>query len=187
MNMNKKTKKAGMTAGTIIGVTIVIIAALGLTGFFEPTIAEPFYPDEHLFVDATYLLKTDETNISVDIACTLYLTNIWDKKSGDIKATAYVIESDKNFAVYKGTVEIGKISADSTGEVEIPIVLSNNSYKVEILLFEDSKLVIKGELTIRSYPVYVWKEVEHDDGVRQEQVLYGWDAVNTYKKFTQVR
>lgn len=187
MNMNKKTKKAGIATGTIIGVTIIMIAALGIAGFFEPSVAEPFYPDEHLFVDATYLLKTDETNTSVDVTCTLYLTNIWDKKSGEIKATAYVIESDKNFAIYKETTEIGIIKADSTGEIEVPIVLSNSSYKVEILIFENDKLVIKGELTIRSQPVYKFRDVVHDDKIVQEPYVSGWTISNTYKKFDQVR
>ena len=89
-------------------------------------------------------------------------TNIWEEKSGEITAIAYVIESNTNLAIYKNTVDIGKISADSTAEIEIPVVLSNNSYKVDILIFEDGKLVLKGKLTINAYPVYIWDELNRN-------------------------
>jgi hypothetical protein len=58
------------------------------------------------------------------------------------------VASTNNFAVYKTRVEIGVINADSTNEVEIPVVLSNSSYKVEILLFENDKIVTKGKITL---------------------------------------
>lgn len=186
MNISKKTKKAGIYSAVTCIILVIIIVSLIFTGFIS--VSAKNYPEEHLFVDATYLLKTNETNSSVDVACNLYLTNIWDKESGDITATAYVIESDKNFAVYKKTVEVGTINPDSTGEIQIPIVLSNNSYKVEILIFEDGKLVIKGQLTISSYPVYDYKEIVHEEGqIEKVQFVDHWDMRNSYVKFNQIR
>ena len=187
MNVSKKTKKAGALISTMIIIMITVFAFLS-TSIMKPIIAEPDYPDEHLFIDATYLLKTDETNDSVSIICNLYLTNTWLKKSGEINATAFVIESDRNFAIYKNKVEIGVLNADATTELEIPIELGNNSYKIDILLFEDGKLTIKGELTISAHPVYKWDEVVHSDGrVEQKQVVEYWDMDNSYSKFTSVR
>jgi len=180
MKINKKTKKAGMlVAGLSI---IIIVAAVGVfaNGMLKSSVAQPDFPNDHLFVDATYLLKTDETNDTVNVTCTLYLSNIWEKESGEIKAIAYVIETSNNFAVYKNTVEIGRIEANSTAEIEIPVVLSNNSYKVEILLFEDGKLVIKGELTIRAYPLYSWEDITH--GAKQV-----WILSNSASKFCTIR
>jgi hypothetical protein len=58
---------------------------------------------------------------------------------------------------------MGKIAANFTAEIEIPVVLANNSYKVDILIFESGKLVIKGTLTIRAYPIYIWDEVSHNN------------------------
>lgn len=185
MNISKKTKKAGIFATTLSVIMIVLIGVF-LSGMLKPSLAQPQYPKDHLFVDATYLLKTDETNDSVDITCNLYLTNIWEKESGEIKAVAYVIETSNNFAVFKNTVEIGVIGANQTAEIEIPVVLSNNSYKVEILIFENGKLVIKGVLTISAHPVYVWRDIDRGKG-EKELVLEGWSVVNTKQDFYQVR
>jgi len=179
MKINKKTKKAGMIVAIISVVLIVLLGIFG-TGMLKPSVAKPDFPSEHLFVDATYLLKTGETNDTVNITCNLYLTNIWEKESGEIKVTAYVIETTDNLAVYKNTVEVGEIAAEATAEIEIPIVLSNSSYKVEILVFENQKLVIKGKLTISAYPVHSWDEVVY--GQRQE-----WKVLNSLEEFEQIR
>ena len=178
MNMSKKTKKAGIVIATLTTVIIILVGAFG-TGILNLGTAQPDLPDKHLFVDATYLLKTDETNDTVNVTCNLYLTNTWEQESGDIKVTAYVIETTNNLAVYKNTVEIGKIAADSTAEIELPIVLSNNTYKVDILIFEDGKLVIEGKLTISAYPVYTWDEISH----RAKQV---WLVANAAEEYVQI-
>ncbi len=178
MEIRIKTKKAGALIATIS--TIIIIAvSIFATGMLKPSVAQPYFPNEHLFVDTTYLLKTGETNNTVNVTCTPYLTNIWSKESGEIKIIAYVIETKDNLAVYKNTVEIGKIPANSTAEIEIPIVLSNNSYKVDILIFENGKLVIKGTLTISAYPIYMWDEI--NPGQKQE-----WRISNSGSDFIQI-
>lgn len=176
MEINPKTKKAGVFIGTIS--TILIIVVCIFAAMILGSRAEPVFPAEHLFVDATYLLKTNETNETVDVTCTLYLTNIWMKESGNIKATAYVIETSDNLAVYKNTVTIGNIAADATAEIEIPLVLSNNSYKVEILIFENEKLVIKGIITISAYPIYSWDEISHGKSQQWQISNAGYDFQN---------
>ena len=191
MKLNKKTKKASALIVTTSAVAIVIFGMLS-TMMVEPIVAEPQYPSDHLFVDETILLKTNETNESVDITCNLFLTNIWEKESGEIKAIAYVIEADNNFAVYEETVEIGEIGANSTAKIEIPVVLSNNSYKIKILLFEDDLLVIKGTLIITASPIYTWRDVEHvrADGSKtiiNVQQLEGWNLYNSKSDFVQIR
>jgi hypothetical protein len=40
-------------------------------------------------------------------------------------------------------LQIGKIPANSTAEIQIPLVLSNNSYKVDVLIFESGNLLSK--------------------------------------------
>ena len=84
------------------------------------------------------------------------MTNIWEKESGEIKATAYVSEQNTNFATFKSTVEFGVIDANSTKELNIPVKFGDNSYKVEILLFENSKLVKKATLSINIYQNYYY-------------------------------
>jgi len=50
--------------------------------------------------------------------------------------------------------------SNSTSEIQITVKLSNNSYKIDILIFENDKLILKGELQIRSTPRYSWSEVQ---------------------------
>jgi len=168
MNLTKKTKKAGAVLGMIA--TIIVIMSFIIPGMLETSVAEPIFPEEHLFVDATYLLITEERNDSVDITIDLYLTNIWEKSSGKINAVAYVIEQTKNFAVYKTEVDVGVIDSESTKMVEIPVVLENSSYKVEVLLFEDSKIVSKGKITISARSKYSYYRMPSD--LSQEWTIY---------------
>jgi hypothetical protein len=178
MESTQKKKKAGIL------IALCVIGILVVTGVFASGILSPQtsiqYPVEHLFVDATYLLKTSETNETVNVTCTPYLTNIWKKASGEIKTTVYVIETSDNLAVYKNTVDIGEIKADSTAEIEIPIILSNSSYKVEILIFENNKLMIKGVITISAYPIYSWDEIIH--GIHQQ-----WQVNNSGSYFESLQ
>jgi len=158
MTMSKKAKKAGALVALAI-VSFIVLAAVFSTGILEKSIIVrsqpidkgPSFPLEHLSIDASYLLKTGETNESVNVSCDLFMTNIWEKESGEIKATAYVSEQNTNFAVYKSTVEFGVIDANSTKELNIPVKFSDNSYKVEILIFESNKLVKKVTLSISTY------------------------------------
>ena len=124
----------------------------------EPIDPEPTYPIDHLSIDASFLLKTGETNESVNVSCDLFMTNIWEKESGEIKATAYVSEQSSNLAVFKNTVEFGVIDANSTKELNIPVEFSDNNYKVEILIFENNKLVKKVTLSITSYQNFYYGE-----------------------------
>jgi len=180
MEISSKTKKAGVIVGAIA--ILIVLLSVFLPGLLRSSVAETIFPEEHLFVDATYILKTDQTNDTVNVTCDLYLTNIWKKESGEIKAIAYVIETKNNFAVYKNDVEIGKITKDSTAEINVPLVLSNSSYKVEILLFENEKLVLTGELTISAHPRYLWEDIEH--GKVKAQV---WDLYNSDAQFVNIR
>jgi len=164
MKTRKNLKKA---AALISIVSIVLIATLAVLsiGIFEDTIVEskpidtgPDYPTDHLTIDASFLLKTGETNESVNVSCDLFMTNIWEKESGEIKATAYVSDQNSNFAVFKNTVEFGVIDANSTKELNIPVKFSDSSYKVEILIFESNKLVKKITLSITSYQNFYYSE-----------------------------
>lgn len=160
MNIDKNIKKAGAILGVVTIVLVGIYGGFCLGCFYrtketpDPIDPEPYYPTDHLSIDASFLLKTDETNESVNVSCDLFMTNIWEKESGEIKATAYVSEKNTNLAVYKNTVEFGVIEANSTKELNIPVKFSDDSYQVKILLFENNKLFKKVTLSITIYQNY---------------------------------
>lgn len=178
MKTNKNVKKAGALVAII---AIVLTGTLGITllDWSEPVSANPQLPEEHLFVEATYLLKTGETNTTVNVTCTPYMTNIWDEESGEIKIIAYVVKTSNNIADYKNTVEIGKIKGDATAELEIPIVLSSDRFRVDMLIFEDGKLVLKGSTTITAEQKFRYDP----EGIVISQY---WDLQNSDCDFVKV-
>ena len=156
-----KTKKNAKKAGVLVAIiSFVLLGTLGVSmlDWSEPVSAKPELPEDHLFIEETYLLKTGETNTTVNVTCTPYLTNIWDEESGEIKIIAYVVKTSNNIADFKNTVEIGEIPADSTSELEIPIILSADTFRVDMLIFENGKLVLKGSFTITAE-----QKVEYDE------------------------
>lgn len=180
MTMSKKIKKAGIISGTALSITVLVCAGVFLATMNEPIIAQPEKPEEHLFIEETYLLKTGETNETVNVRCTPYMTNIWDEESGDIKVIAYVVKTSNKIAEYKNTVEIGKIAGDTTAEIEIPIILTSDNFKVDLLIFEDEKLVLKGSFTIKA--VQKLKYIESGGADR-----FLWDLENSPCVVTSVQ
>ena len=161
MTNRKNLKKAAGILGIVTIILLASIAMVSMDIFKKPVEAEdspdePSYPKDHLSVDASYLLKTGETNESVNVTCDLYITNIWEKESGEIKATAYVSEQNNNFATFKSSAEFGVIDANSTKEINIPVKFMDDSYKVEILIFENNKLIKKVTLSITVYQNYYY-------------------------------
>jgi len=190
MKLSKNVKKAGVL---VVITTIMLVgtfSALSL-GVFDkpkkepaPIIPKPHYPLNHLSVDASFLLKTEETNDSVFVSCDLFMTNIWEKESEDIKITAYVVEKNTNFAIYKNTVEFGKLNANSTTELNIPLEFEDSSYKVEILIFEKNKIVLKAYSTITSkqrYSYDLYGSKVYLDGYSASDCLVEsmWEVENT--------
>ena len=150
MTISKKAKKAGILSGAVLSILVLVCTGVFLGIMNEPIEAVSEKPEDHLFIEDTYLLKTDETNKTVSVTCTPYMTNIWEEDSGDIKVIAYVVKTSNKIADFKNTVEFGKISGDTTAELEIPIVLTADNFKVDLLIFEDEKLVLKGTFTIKA-------------------------------------
>jgi len=194
MKVGKNVKKAGALLGIM---TILLVGTFGAfsSGLLDrpkedpdPIQPKPHFPINHLSIDASFLLKTEEKNDTVLVSCDLFMTNIWEKESEDIKATAYVIEKNTNLAIFKSTVEFGKLDANSTTELNIPLEFSDSSYKVEILLFEKNKIVLKAQSTITSRQRYSYgvggsivysKGFAPEDGVCLGDNTDQWDIENT--------
>jgi len=178
MKNNKKAKKAGALA------LIIILGSIGTLGVMfldlsEQVSAKKELPEDHLFVEDTYLLKTGETNETVNVTCTPYMTNIWDEDSGNIKVIAYVVKTSNKIADFKNTVEIGKIKADTTAELEIPIILSADTFRVDMLVFENDKMVLKGSFSITAEQKFYYSK--EGDITRQE-----WELQNSKCDFIQI-
>ena len=104
--------------------------------------------ENELSVDAMYLLKKGESEEGINASAIIYLTNV-GSESGNIKITVYLMERWKGVAIDKKEMEIGKIAKDKTKEIELNMEMGNKSYEIEVLVFEDDLLKIKGGGAVR--------------------------------------
>ena len=174
--MSKKSKKAGILTGTVVAITVLVCTGIFLGIINKPIVATH---KDYLFIEETYLLKTGETNETVNVTCIPYITNIWNEESGDIKVIAYVVKTSNNIADFRRTVEFGKIKGDVTTELEIPIVITGDNFRVDLLVFEDEKMVLKGSFTIRAKQVFKYDT----DGYLLSQT---WQLDNSKCEFYRV-
>ena len=132
-----------------VAVGIAIFIVLASIFYFQKSEAEK---ENKLSVDAMYLLKRNETKEYVNATAIIYLTNL-HAESGEIKIIVYLMERWKGIAVDKKELEIGKLQKDRTEEIQIDVQMKNRSYNLEILVFENDLLKIKGrgEITVNLY------------------------------------
>ena len=97
----------------------------------------------NLSVDAMYILKNSESEGKVNISAIIYLTNTGGK-SDDIKIVAYLLEKWKGIAVEKKEISIGEVKGGVTKEISTYMQIGNGSYQLEVLVFENELLKIKG-------------------------------------------
>ncbi len=161
---------------------VVVGAVVGLALFgamINRCTATSAIKDNEISIDGYYLLKESATNETLNITCILYLTNRWNN-SGDIRIVAYVMDS-KGLAEYRTGVEIGSIDINKTEEVSIPIVLREGSRRIDILIFEDGLLKMKGYIYIDVFynpNPYIDKE--------QNDLVEAWNCRITSSSFPSI-
>ncbi|MCD6171394.1 MAG: hypothetical protein J7J36_03130 [Thermoplasmata archaeon] len=124
----------------IISIVLIIVIIILAASFYP---SEKKQKENKLSVDAMYLLKEGEEKGWVNASAIIYLTNT-GAKSGEIKIITYLIESRNGIAVDKKEIKVGSIEKDKTEEEEIQIQMENSSYNMDVLVFEDGLLKVKG-------------------------------------------
>ncbi len=145
---NSKKPKNWMKYVAIVAVIIIIVASLLAISFEKKT------EKNELSVDAMYLLREGDGGEVINVSAIIYLTNVGGE-SGSIKIIAYLMERWKGVAVDRKEMDIGKIDADKTKEIVLPMEMGNKSYEIEVLVFEDDLLKIKGGGAIRTVYYHV--------------------------------
>ena len=136
--------------------------------------------DNKISIDGYYLLKESATNETLNVTCILYLTNRWND-SGDIRIVAYVMDW-KRLAQYKTDIEIGSIDTNKTEEVAIPIVLRKDSRKIDVLIFEDGLLKMKGYI----YLEILYKPILYNISIKDNDLLEAWNCRITSSSFPSI-
>lgn len=102
-----------------------------------------------LSVDEVFFNSIEMDGPDSDLKITVFLTNEGEDEIDDVMVRAFVIERDSNLARDEDRVDMGTISGKSTKEGDLFISIPNNdTYRIEILVFEDSKLTLRGSGTI---------------------------------------
>lgn len=128
--------------------TVCVLLVVILAGYFALNIEGE--KSSRLKVDEVYFRTEDrlggeDTALSIMI----FLTNDEDGDIDSVSVRAFAVETDSNLAMDEDRVVMGKIGGQTTSEGRLNITVPNNeSYRVEILVFEESKLTLKGSGTI---------------------------------------
>lgn len=146
-------------------VLVVVIICIFVSAVFMYALRKK---ENSLSVDAMYLLKNDEEEDEINISGIIYLTNI-RAESGNVKIIAYLTEEWSEIALYKKEIIVGNLPKDKTTEVEFEISIENGSYGLQILVFEDDLLRIKGGGWIN---VYRHSKGEEYGGIYLFRMLY---------------
>lgn len=136
---------------------LIILLSIIVTALIVSEINEvDFEPEEKnskLYIDDVYFLLSSSTRNSgedVHLMVIPYITNIGTKNSGNVKVTIYAIDQETNLGVDKNTQIVGTIINETTSESELILALpGNSSYRIELLIFESDKIVLKGSGSVR--------------------------------------
>ena len=147
---------------------IAVVGMLILTvvlGSFALNLEEE--KDTYLKVDEVFFVFESIDENSMDLKIIVFLTNDGTSDIEDVKIRAFVIETNSNLARDEDTIVMGKVSGSSTKEGELHVSIpTNDTYRIEIIVFEESKLTIRGAGSINLEGVGVaqdYQNVNDDD------------------------
>jgi len=131
----------------------VLLSVVALTIALQPE-ADAKITEPHLVVEDVYFVMDSPSANSVSedkiITMTVYITNSGTKDASGVSIRAFVIDPDSNLGVDYNEQTVGLIPSDTTGETNIVLsVPQGKTYKIELLVFESGKIVVRGSGTIK--------------------------------------
>ncbi len=115
--------------------------------------------------DVFFLMESSNTERS-RIEIIVFISNIGDKDVGKLEIRAFTVETASNLAMDDSSATINDVIQQTTVEGNLIVDVPNNdTYRMELLIFKDEKLEIRGSGTIdltgvgasydyRDYPDY---------------------------------
>lgn len=145
--MTEKKKDAGRT------VLIVIVVLLsGMSGFFilgSAAMALTDLPrDPYLIVEQVYFESREVGNDIYDLEVKAYVTNDGDT-SCDVRVSVFAKEMDSNLVYDSDSKDLGKLDGRSTVKSDMIVSIdSMRRYLIEVLVYKDGKVVVRGSGTV---------------------------------------
>jgi hypothetical protein len=148
--------------GRWIVFVIIVILIFSILLYFVKNIEED---DQDLLVDEVIIGSVNMDDLESDLKISVHMTNKGKSEVEDVKLRAFVIERDSNLARDEASLDMDSIPGKTTEEGELFISVPNNdSYRIELLVFEDSKLTLRGSGTIDLTGVGVASEYRAETG-----------------------
>jgi hypothetical protein len=192
----KKNRVLYMIAGLVIGIFILTAGTMAMMVSEELDLGKPpkRIEEPHLYVEDVFFMNNDvrADDEVTDLSTTVYITNDGLADANDVKIIAYPLDTKKNLAHDDTETTIGHIPKQKTSTAEFIIsVPAGAKHEVELLIFEDGRLILRGSGSVvtegssASTEKYKTREVKGTsndkdyDGLPDNwELYYGLDPTN---------
>jgi hypothetical protein len=87
---------------------------------------------------------------SKDVTMSAFITNNGKKDAGAVEVRTFAVDSETNLGVDYSQASLGLVPKDTTGEATLTLsVPEGKSYRIELLVFESGKIVVRGSGTVK--------------------------------------
>ncbi|MCK5772344.1 MAG: hypothetical protein KAH57_01015 [Thermoplasmata archaeon] len=125
-----------------------------------------------LEVDEVYFSTKELGGTDTDLEILVFITNEGDDDVSRVEIRAFAVETDSNIARDEARVELSGLKAETSLEGKLYITVPNNdTYRIELLIFEEGKLSIRGSGTVDLTGVGSASDYRTDGGV-DDEALY---------------
>ncbi|MCK5772343.1 MAG: hypothetical protein KAH57_01010 [Thermoplasmata archaeon] len=133
----------------IITIALFISAAIGLVIVIDILSDEPV--GSILVVEEVYFVSEETTSGSMDLYIHVFVTNDGDEHCQS-EIRAFAVDVETNLAMDETGHTVGTIDEQTTSESMLLMTLpSDGRYRVELLIFKDGKITVKGTGTVNLY------------------------------------
>ena len=132
-------------------IAIVILVGMVVAGILtgNDDEEEGSSPSSRIEVEEVYFVMTDQTQLYTNMDILVFITNDGKIDLSDVTVRAFAVETDSNLARDEAVKILGELKGQTTIEGKLTIELPNNdTYRVELLVFKDGKLTIRGSGTV---------------------------------------
>ncbi|MGA1819982.1 MAG: hypothetical protein ACMUHU_03125 [Thermoplasmatota archaeon] len=167
----------------LAGAIVALLIGSILLGYFA--FREDKEKASDLRVDDVYFKMEGANSQRSQIKIVVFISNIGNEDVGKLHIRAFTVETGSNLAMDDSTTTINDVKQQTTVEGNLLVDIPNNdSYRMELLIFKDDKLEIRGSGTIdltdvgasydyRDYPLY---DNDYGDGasMADEAAAFSW-------------
>jgi len=144
----KQKPKWTITKKILLICIIAMFLPIMLMGYYL------LFPEEEvplgavLEVEEVYFVVKDQNGDQFTLETFAFITNEGDDDC-EVRIRAFAIDVQTNLAMDQASVSIGKVAAQKTEEASVDMDLpKDGKYRVELLIFKDEKVTVKGSGTV---------------------------------------